>query len=40
MRVTEPAKDTLRADRSERSVLLTLVLVAAAEVFCLAWLLH
>ena len=40
MSASNAAKDALRMDRSERNVLLTLVLVAAAEVCAFAWLLY
>ncbi len=40
MSASNAAQDPLRVDRSERTILLTLALVAAAEVRALAWLLH
>ena len=40
MSASNAAQDALPMDRSERTILLTLVLVAAAEVCALAWLLH
>ena len=36
----DPAKDALHADHTERHILLTLVVVAAAEVCALAWLFY
>jgi hypothetical protein len=40
MSASNAAKDALRVDRSERNILLTLALVAAAEVCALVWLLY
>jgi len=40
MSATNAAKDAPRTDRSERNILLTLALVAAAEVCAFAWLFH
>ena len=40
MSATNAAKDAPRMDRSERNILLTLTLVAAAEICTFAWLLH
>jgi hypothetical protein len=40
MSATNAAKDAPRLDRSERNILLTLALVAAAEICAFAWLFH
>ncbi len=40
MSASNAAEDAPRMDRSERNVLLTLALVAAAEVCALAWLFY
>ena len=40
MSASNAAKDAPRMDRSERNILLTLTLVAAAEVCALVWLLY
>ena len=40
MSASNAAEDMLRTDRSERNVLLTLALVAAAEVCALVWLFY
>ncbi len=40
MSASNAAQDALWIDRSERNVLLTLALVAAAEVCAFAWLLY
>ncbi len=40
MSASNAAKDALRTDRSERSILLTLALVAAAEACALVWLFY
>jgi hypothetical protein len=40
MSANNAAKDAPRMDRGERNILLTLALVAAAEVCALAWLFH
>ena len=40
MSASTAAKDAPRVDRSERNILLTLALVAAAEVCAFAWLVH
>jgi hypothetical protein len=40
MSASDAAEDAPRTDRSERNILLTLALVAAAEVCAFAWLFH
>ncbi len=40
MSASDAAEDAPRTDRSERNILLTLALVAAAEVCAFAWLLY
>ena len=40
MSASNAAQDAPRMDRSERTILLTLVLVAAAEICAFAWLFH
>ena len=40
MSASNPAEDALRTDHSERNILLTLALVAAAEVCAVVWLFY